>query len=95
MDMLFKRYACPFELMDQMIVSCRFMEWVNEIVCIHNEEETERIQWEFFLHKVFDKNYEEFLTDCKMNEQRQSANREFDFEATFNSSKNMLEGFAP
>lgn len=95
MDMIFQRYACPYELMDGMIASCRFNEWISEIVNLHNDEEVEKAQWEFFLHKVFDMSYEQYKEDCKLNQQRQVADQEFDFEATFNNSKNMLEGFVP
>lgn len=81
--------------MDEMIASCRFLEWVNEIVQIRNDEETEKAQWEFFLHKVFDKTFDEFMEECNMIQRRQIADVEFNFEATFEGSKNMLEGFMP
>lgn len=93
--MLFKRYACPFDLMDEMIASCRFLDWICEFIQIQNEEETEKVQWEFFLHKVFDMTYQDYLDACTLNQNRQKDDENFDFGATFEESKSMLEGFVP
>lgn len=95
MDMLFQRYACPYELMDGMIASGRFCEWVDEFIQICNDERNEKTQWEFYLHRVFDKTFEQFKEECMMNQRRQNADQEFDFEATLENSKNMMSGFVP
>lgn len=55
MDLLFSRYASPFLLLDQMILTDRFSAFVSELLRIRNEEKDEQTLWEFFLHKVFDK----------------------------------------
>ena len=59
--MLFKRYANPLIILEQMIRTQRFSEFINEFVRIHNEELEDRTQWEFWLHRVFDKTWAQFL----------------------------------
>lgn len=64
MDLLFRRYASPFALLDQMIR----VGALGEFVELHNEEAREKATWEFFLHKVFDKSYQEFMDGLKAQE---------------------------
>lgn len=59
--MLFKRYANPMIILEQMIRTQRFSEFINEFVRIQNEELEDRTQWEFWLHRVFDKTWAQFL----------------------------------
>lgn len=59
--MLFKRYANPMIILEQMIRTQRFSEFINEFVRIQNEELEDRTQWEFWLHRVFDKTWSQFL----------------------------------
>lgn len=61
MDMLFKRYACPFPMLDETIASCRLHEFICHLISTINQENKEKVQWDFYLHKVFDKSYEKYL----------------------------------
>jgi hypothetical protein len=61
MDLLFKRYASPFILLDGYIKTARFCEFIREFAEIKKEDDT----WEFFLHKVWDKSYDEFCESVK------------------------------
>lgn len=88
MDLLFNRYASPFSFIDTLIFSGRFSEGVSEIYGFSNEDK----EWEFFLHKVFDKSFEDFRASSLAQPQKMTAD---DFEATVNNSKSMLQGFNP
>jgi len=88
MDLLFKRYASPFSFIDSLIFNGRFSEGVSEIYGFLNEDK----EWEFFLHKVFDKSFEEFKETVLAQPQKMTSD---DFEATVNNSKSMLRGFNP
>lgn len=92
MDLLFKRYASPFLLIDTMLEAGRFSEFVYELVGLVNEETEEKIRWEFFLHKVFDKSYYEFVEDIKQSAQRQEP---VDFETAIKESYDILNNFVP
>lgn len=49
MDLLFKRYSNPYELMDQMILCGRFLDFICEFVEITNDD----LLWEYYLHYPF------------------------------------------
>ena len=57
MDLLFKRYASPFPLLDMIIQLNRFSEFVDEVL----EAEGEQKLWDLYLHhKILDKSFVDF-----------------------------------
>lgn len=84
MDRLFKRYADPFLFIDSLIISERFTEFVLELLEIENEE----MMWEFYLHKVYDKSFDEFKESMKPVPKEQ-------LETTVQNSKSILNNFNP
>ena len=91
MDLLFTRYASPFVLLDGLILTNSLNNFVNEFFNIINEERKEKSQWEFFLHKVYDKSWNEFVNDIEQSENQTP----IDLGATLVKSKNMLSNFTP
>ena len=91
MDLLFVRYASPFVLLDGLILTNSLNNFVNEFFNIINEERKEKSQWEFFLHKVYDKSWNEFVNDIEQSENQTP----IDLGATLVKSKNMLSNFTP
>ena len=91
MDLLFTRYASPFVLLDGLILTNSLNNFVNEFFNIINEERKEKSQWEFFLHKVYDKSWSEFSNDIEQLENQ----KPIDLGATLVKSKNMLNNFTP
>lgn len=94
MDLLFKRYANPFLLLDEMIPSGMMLDFVNQVVELHNKESEDEALWQFYLHKIFDKTYDEFLREIHKTKDIQ-ADEGIDFETTIKTSMNMLQGFNP
>ena len=93
MDLLFKRYASPFILIDNLILIGSSSSFIDDLIDFINEEKEEQVQWEFFLHKVFDKSWKEFCDELIAQE---SINDEkIDLGATVEKSKNMLNNFTP
>ena len=90
MDLLFKRYASPFLLLDGYIQTSRFSE-IIKVIC---KQKAEDDKWEFYLHKVWDKSYPEF---CEAMQTSQNLNNmsEKDIETTIQKSMNILENFSP
>lgn len=84
MDCLFERYGNPFLLIDTLIISGRFTDFVLEFLEIQNEKMT----WEFFLHKVYDKSYDEFKESIKHVPKEQ-------LETTVQNSRSILNNFNP
>ena len=79
-------------LLDGMIRTRRFSEFINEVIKIHNKEQDEKTSWEFFLHRVFDMSYKEFLDSLPKEEQ--AATKE-DIAATVTNSADLLRSFNP
>lgn len=94
MDLLFKRYASPFSFMDGMIQAGRFYEFVIDFIKTTNQEMEEKYDWEYFIHKVFDKSYQEFKEEIKTNKENQEMSEQ-DIETTVQYSMNILNNFNP
>ena len=88
MDLLFKRYASPFLLIDQMIVMNCFSDFILQTLKNDNED----LLWEFFLHKVQEKSFNEFKDEVEI--QTTEVTKE-DLETTINYSIDLLQGFNP
>ena len=91
MDLLFTRYASPFVLLDGLLLTNSLNNFVNDFFNIVNEERKEKSQWEFFLHKVYDKSWNEFVNDIETSENQTPV----DLGDTLVKSKNMLSNFTP
>ena len=87
MDLLFKRYASPFVLLDGLILTNSLKNFVDDFFDFINEDR----EWEFFLHKVYDKSWNEFVNDIEQSENQTP----IDLGATLVKSKNMLSNFTP
>ena len=91
MDLLFKRYASPFLLIDNLILIGSSSSFVDDFINFINKEKEEQINWEFFLHKVFDKSWKEFCDEVS----QPIDDKEIDLGATVKKSKDMLNNFTP
>ena len=68
-----------------MIASGRLYEFVTEFINLEND----RLLWELYLHKVFDKSFEEFKSSFPVTQPKE------DIETTVKDSKSILESFIP
>lgn len=68
-----------------MIASGRLYEFVTEFINLEND----RLLWELYLHKVFDKSFEEFKSSFAVTQPKE------DIETTVKDSKSILESFIP
>lgn len=90
MDLLFKRYANPFLLFDNLIATGRFLEFILEFIDIRNEEKI----YDYWLHKVFDKGFEEFKKQVMGDNEIADVDNQ-NVETTINESMNILNNFNP
>ena len=91
MDLLFKRYASPFVLLDSLILTHSLNNFINDFFDFIIEERKEKTEWEFFLHKVYDKSWGEFSDSIKQSNDQTP----IDLGATLTKSKNILNNFTP
>lgn len=90
MDLLFKRYADPFSLLNSYIQTSRMCEFINIFV----QQKIEDDRYEYWLHKVWDKTYSEFTEALQITQDLQQMS-DVDFETTVKKSMNILENFNP
>lgn len=90
MDLLFKRYANPFILMDQYIKSRRLLKFIDDLIINYNEDEIYRL----WLHKVYNKNYVDFKKEIDDQIKAMSFTKE-QKNSVIENSKNILENFKP
>ena len=91
MDLLFSRYASPFVLLDNLVLTNSLSDFIDDMFKFINEEKEEKTQWEFFLHKVYNKSWKEFIDEINTSNEQ----KEIDLGATLTKSKNMLKNFTP
>ena len=94
MDLLFKRYASPFLFLDGMIQTGRFHEFVVEFAKTITEEREEQRNWEFFLHKVFEGSFHDFVEQQRIDRENQNMSVR-QIETTVQNSINILNKFSP
>ena len=88
MDLLFKRYASPFLLLDGLLETGRFDEYVRKLIDIKNNEDV----YDLWIHKVYDKTYPEFRDQVL---RTNTPATPVDLGATIRESENILQGFIP
>ena len=94
MDLVFKRYSSPFLLLDNLIENGKFLEFIAELLNDYQEEQL----YEFWLHKVLDKSYEEFKKDIKEEKERHEAPEELNDERVaeiIQESYEIINNFKP
>ena len=87
MDLLLPRQASPFVLLDGLILTNSLNNFVYDFFDFINEERN----WEFFLHKVYDQSWSDFVKEIEQSENQ----KPIDLGATLVKSKNMLSNFTP
>ena len=86
MDLLFHRYASPFLLLDGLISTGLLTSFIVEMYEQVNEEKL----WDYYLHKVFDQTWGEFMDSVKPKKVEK-----IDVGETIIKSKKMLNNFTP
>lgn len=94
MDLLYQRYASPFSFINGMIQSRRFTEFVVEFANTITKEKEEKTNWDFFLHKVWEGTYSDFISDVENNKKNLTMTKRT-IETTVQHSMNILNNFSP
>lgn len=64
MDLLSQRYADPYLILDDFIRLQQLHEFFETIMQSIAEEKVQDIRWEYYLHKVWDMSFEEYVVAC-------------------------------
>lgn len=80
--------------MNAMMQAGRFSEFVSEFISTINEETEEKTKWDIFLHKVWDKTYNEFDNAIKVEQDNKNMSVS-EIETTIQMSNDILANFNP
>lgn len=90
--MLYRRYSDPMALLTGMLRRGKLADFIQQCVRMYNEETEEKLLWEVWLHKCFDKGFNEFLHEYRTPAPVDTP----DFTAEdIRHSWNLLDGFTP
>lgn len=95
MDLLHKRYASPFSLLDSLIISTQFNTFVEFLLNKAAEEKNEEMLWEFFLHKVYGKAFNDWKQEVTMESSKADVMDEAKKDEIIARSEAILNDFAP
>lgn len=91
MDLLFREYASPFILLDEVIK----VGELNNFLDTFSKKQEEKAKWEIYLYKLgaFDsRSFEEFCSDIDRQKPKQAPERE-ELETTIKNSHEILKHF--
>lgn len=91
MDLVFREYASPFSLLDAVIASGRFLDWIDQFLESHKE----KVQWEHWLHKVFDQSWSDYSGASSQVDQATMNMTKSEIETTINDSYDIMNNFVP
>ena len=94
MDQLYQRYADPFSFITGMIQTGRFNEFVDKFIEKVGKDREDKLDWEFYLHKVWEGTFEEFKREIEINKENQRMSKRT-IETTVQDSMDILNNFNP
>jgi len=95
MDLLAQRYASPFLILDEFVRLKQLHEFIVETLTRIADEKVHNARWDFWLHRVFDRSFEDYVCLC---EEPEAKDKELDCAKIgniINDSKTLLNGFVP
>ena len=94
MDLLAQRYASPFIILDEFIRLKQLHEFLVQILTRIADEKVHDARWNFWLHKVYNMTFEEYVRKCEEPEQGEEINFA-EFGGIISESQKMLAGYVP
>ena len=82
-------------ILDKMIQARRLTEFIQEFVKIRNRELEDQTRWEFWLHKVFDMTFKEFVSKTEYATETEEVLPDDVLQATVLESMGIINGFCP
>ena len=92
---MYHRYANPLELLQQMLEVGQLNQFITEIGQIMWQEKADNQQWDFWVHRVFDMEFSEYVQLCENSMQQAETSDNVDLGETIRNSFEMLENFQP
>lgn len=95
MDLLSQRYADPYLILDDFIRLQQLHEFLEKIMQNIAEEKVQDIRWEYYLHKVWDMSFEEYIAACgrEVKQEQAPTLQKEEVVQIIQNSNDILEGF--
>ena len=94
MDLLSQRYADPYLILNDFIRLGRLHEFSQEIMKTILEEKINEIRWDYYLHKVWDMSFEEYVASCDGSKKQDETMQAEDAVNIIKDSNRILEEFS-
>lgn len=89
---MFKRYANPFYLFDNLIENNEFSDYISSV----NSKYIEELEYDVWLHKAYNQSFNEFRDNIQLTRDAQSGYmNEEDVKTTIQNSSDILSNFTP
>lgn len=82
-------------MLDKMILTGRFYDFVCEFIQIRNDELVDQTRWEFYLHKVFNMEFSDYLAQTGGTTKTGDDMSPDALESTVKESMGIINGFCP
>ena len=82
-------------ILDKMIKAKRLTEFIREFIKIKNQELEEQMRWEYWLHRVFDMTFKEYLSKTEQAAETEEVLPDEVLQATVLESMGIINGFCP
>ena len=80
-------------ILDKMIHAGRMTEFVQEILRLHNRELMDEARWDYWLHRVFDMSFEDYL--AQIDGTAEEVPSDESVKTTIKDSMGIINGFCP
>lgn len=94
MDLLAQRYASPYLILDDFIRLRQLHEFIVSILTRIADEKVQDVRWDFWLHRVYNMTFEDYVRKCEEPEKLNDINYT-EIGGILSDSKNLLDGFVP
>ena len=82
-------------ILDKMIQARRLNEFISELVKIKNQELEDQMKWEYWLHRVFDMTFKEYISKHEQAAETEEVLPDEVLQATVLESMGIINGFCP
>ena len=82
-------------LLEQMFQTGRLAEFIDELRQIMWQEKANEQRWDFWLHRVYDRSFDDYVNDCEAAMKQEEASGNANLETTVKQNFEMMENFHP
>ena len=82
-------------LLQQMLQTGDFSQFIDDLGQIMWQEKANEQRWDFWLHRVYDRSFDDYVNDCETAMKQEEASGNANLETTVKQNFEMMENFHP